>query len=98
MNMKSLEEIERILKNNKPELKSKFKVKKVGIFGSYIHGEQTKISDIDLLVELSEPIGWELIDLKEYLENILGVKVDVVTINALKPQLKDIILNEVVYA
>ena len=96
--MKSLEEIERILKNNKPELKSKFKVKKVGIFGSYIHGEQTKISDIDLLVELSEPIGWELIDLKEYLENILGVKVDVVTINALKPQLKDIILNEVVYA
>ncbi len=96
--MKTLEEIEGILKNHKPELKSKFKVIKVGIFGSYIHGEQTRISDVDLLVELSEPIGWEFIDLKEYLENILGVKVDVVTINALKPQLKDIILNEVVYA
>lgn len=96
--MKSLEEIEVILKNHKPELKSKFKVEKVGIFGSYIHGEQTKISDVDLLVKLTEPIGWEFIDLKEYLEKILGLKVDVVTINALKPQLKDIILNEVVYA
>ena len=98
MNMKSLEEIEKILKNHKPELKLKFKVEKVGIFGSYIHGEQTKISDIDLLVELSEPIGWEFIDLKEYLETILGISVDLVTVNALKPQLRDIILNEVVYA
>ena len=96
--MRTLKEIEKILKNHKPELKSKFKVEKVGIFGSYIHCKQTKISDVDLLVKLSEPIGWEFIDLKEYLEKILGVKVDVVTINALKPQLKDIILNEVVYA
>jgi len=96
--MKSLEEIEEILKNHKPELKSKFKVEKVGIFGSYIHGKQTKISDVDLLVKLSEPIGWEFIDLKEYLEKVLSVKVDVVTIKALKPQLKDLILNEVVYA
>jgi len=95
--MRTLKEIEKILKNHKPELKSKFKVEKVGIFGSYIHGKQTKISDVDLLVKLSEPIGWEFIDLKEYLEKVLSVKVDVVTINALKPQLKDLILNEVVY-
>jgi predicted nucleotidyltransferase len=96
--MKSLKEIQGILKSHKSKLKSKYKVVKVGIFGSYVHGKQTKISDIDLLVKLAEPIGWEFIDLKEYLEKILGVKVDVVTINALKPQLKDIILNEVVYA
>jgi predicted nucleotidyltransferase len=96
--MKSLKEIQGILKSHKSKLKSKFKVEKVGIFGSYVRGKQTKISDIDLLVKLTEPIGWEFIDLKEYLEKILGVKVDVVTINALKPQLKDIILNEVVYA
>lgn len=96
--MKTLEEIEKILKNNKSELKAKYKVKKIGIFGSFIRGEQTRISDVDLLIELIEPIGWEFIDLKEYLESILGVNVDLVTVNALKPQLKDIILNEVVYA
>ena len=95
--MKALEEIGKILKDNKSELKSKFKVKKIGMIGSYIRNEQTEVSDVDLLVELSEPIGWEFIDLKEYLETILGISVDLVTVNALKPQLRDIILNEVVY-
>ena len=98
INVKNLQEIEKILKEYKSELKQKFKVNRIGIFGSYIREEQTKLSDVDLLVELIEPIGWEFVDLKEFLEGILGVNVDLVTINALKPQLKDIILNEVVYA
>ena len=70
----------------KSELKQKFKVNRIGIFGSYIREEQTKLSDVDLLVELIEPIGWEFVDLKEFLEGILGVNVDLLTINALKPQ------------
>ena len=56
------------------------------------------MSDIDILVEFSEPVGWEFIDLKDFLEMILEIKVDLVTKNALKPQIRDRILNEVVYA
>ena len=57
----------------------------------------TEDSDVDLLVEFSEPVGWEFIDLYDYLEQILGMKVDLATPGALKPQLRDSILNEVVY-
>jgi len=96
--MKTKKEIEVILKKYKPILREKFKVEKIGIFGSYARGEESKHSDIDILVEFSSPIGWEFIDLKEFLEEILGRNVDLVTIQALKPQLKDIILKEVVYA
>ena len=95
--MKTFQEIENILKKYKSELKQKFKVNKIGIFGSYVRGKHTKLSDVDLLIELIEPIGWEFVDLKEFLEDVLGINVDLVTINALKPQLKDSILAEVVY-
>ena len=53
---------------------------------------------MDILVEFYAPIGWEFIDLKEFLEEILGREVDLVTVGALKPQLRDKILKEVVYA
>jgi len=94
----NLKDIEDILRKHKPVLQEKYKVKQIGVFGSYVHGEQSKISDIDILVQFSEPVGWEFLDLKEFLELILGTKVDLVTINALKPQIKDKILKEVVYA
>jgi uncharacterized protein len=96
--MRTKKEIDKILKKNKPMLKKKFNVEKIGIFGSYARGEETKQSDIDILVTFSSPIGWEFIDLKEYLESILGQKVDLVTIKALKTQLKKSILKEVEYA
>jgi len=96
--MKTREEIKEILKKYKPFLKKKFKVKNIGIFGSYVREEESEKSDIDILVEFYVPIGWEFIDLKEFLEKILGKKVDLVTVNALKPQLKDSILREVVFA
>ena len=81
-----------------PILKDRFKVKKIGNFGSYACGEETASSDIDILVELIEPLGWEFVELKEYLETLLGMDVDLVTRKALKPQLTDAILREVVYA
>jgi len=96
--MKTLKEVERTLEGYKSELKERFKVKKIGIFGSCVRGENTKTSDIDILVEFYEPIGWEYVDLQEFLEKILGSKVDIVTVKALKPMLKDAILKEVVYA
>lgn len=95
--MGKLIKIEEILKEYKPVLAEKFKVKSVGIFGSFVRGEEKNESDIDILVDFYEPIGWEFIDLKLFLEEILGSEVDLVTINALKPQLKDKILKEVVY-
>lgn len=96
--MKTKKDIERILAKNKPVLQKRFHVEKIGIFGSYARGNQTEDSDIDILVTFSSPIGWEFVDLKEYLEEILGKPIDLVTIPALKPRMKDTILQEVVYA
>ncbi len=95
--MSGLEDIEKILKNHKEILREKYFVKKIGVFGSYSRGEETPESDVDILVELFEPLGWEFFDLKEYLEEILSKKVDLGTVNAIRPQLREKILNEVVY-
>jgi len=95
--MSVLEDIEEILKKNKPYLKEKFFVKKIGVFGSFSRGEETPESDIDILIELFEPLGWEFFDLKEFLEEILSNKVDLVTENGIRPQMRDKILNEVIY-
>ena len=95
--MKTRKEIEETLKKYKPFLREKFKVKEIGIFGSYVRGEESDKSDVDVLVTFDETIGWEFIDLKDFLEEILGKAVDLVTVNALKPQLRDEILKEVVY-
>ncbi len=95
--MKARKDVEKTLKRYKPLLREKFKVKDIGIFGSYVRGEESEESDVDILVEFSGPIGWEFIDLKEFLEEILGKGVDLVTVKALKSQLRDKILKEVVY-
>ncbi len=83
------------MKTHKEILSIRFHLKDMGVFGSFARGEETPASDVDILVEFSEPIGWEFVELKEYLENILGRRVDLVTKNALKKQLKDEILDEV---
>jgi predicted nucleotidyltransferase len=95
--METKEEIKETLKRFKPILQEKFKVKKIGVFGSYVRGEESDESDVDILVEFSEPIGWEFIDLMEFLEKILGKKVHLATVRALKPQLREKILSGVVY-
>lgn len=95
--MKDLEEIKAKLSGQRSLLAEKFKVKEIGVFGSYGRGGQEEESDVDILVKFSEPIGWEFIDLQEYLEDILGLKVDLVTSNALRPSLREKILGEVTY-
>ncbi|MFC1484897.1 nucleotidyltransferase family protein [bacterium] len=97
--MYSFIEIIQILQENKKTL-AKYKVKKLGIFGSYVKGEQKEESDIDILVEF-EPDGKDLFNylrLQDYLETILNKKVDLIIKEAIKTQLKDVILNEVKYA
>ena len=96
--MRTLEEIQKILQSHKKELYKKFGVKRIGIFGSYSRGKQKETSDIDILVEFHRPIGFiKFIKLQEYLEGLLGVKVDLVTKKALKKQIRKQILQEVKY-
>ena len=94
--MISLDEIRDILQSHKEELRVKYHVKELGVFGSFARGEESNKSDIDILVDFDEPIGWEYIDLISYLESILGLKVDLVTPMALKRQIKNNILKELV--
>jgi uncharacterized protein len=95
--MQDVETIKRILSTQKAELKRKFKVKTIGVFGSYVRGEQKRKSDVDVLVEFEEPIGlFEFVDLENYLSDLLGVKVDLVSKKALKPHIGERILEEVV--
>lgn len=79
-------------------LKDAYKVKSIGVFGSMARGDYNQFSDIDILVEFSEPISmFRFIDLEEYLEKITDRKVDLVTKKALKPAISREILQEVVY-
>ena len=75
-----------------------YSVSKLGLFGSFVRGEATEDSDIDVLVELKEPTFDNYMDLKLYLEEQFRKKVDLVTVAALKPLLKPYIEQEVVYA
>lgn len=95
--MKSVIDVENKLKELKPILFQKYFVDKIGYFGSFSRNEQTKGSDIDILVSLVKPLGWEFFDLQEFLEKELDMEVDLVSDKALKEQLKQAILNSVKY-
>lgn len=95
--MIKLDEIKETLKVQKPILREKYKIKEIGIFGSYIRGEQSKSSDIDILVDYEEvPSLFELVELQDYLSDLLKVKVDLVMKSGLKPRIGRRILQEVV--
>ena len=95
--MLNVAQIRTVLLKHKAELKKKFKVKTIGVFGSYVRGEQKRQSDVDILVEFEEPIGlFEFMDLEFYLADLLGVKVDLVSKKALKPHIGEQILKEVI--
>ncbi len=89
-----------ILKKNESSIKKKYGVKKIGVFGSFARGEGKEGSDIDILVDFKN--GCKTFDnymeLKFFLEDLFGRSIDLVTMEALRPQLKDDILQEVVYA
>ena len=89
-----------ILKEREGEMRIKFHVSRIGVFGSFARGEGRKESDVDVLVEFEEGFKTfdNFMDLKYYLEDIFSRNVDLITVNALKPQLKDDILQDVIYA
>lgn len=95
--MKTVDEIKSILAQHKEELRDRYKVKEIGIFGSYIRGEQREKSDLDILVEFEEPIGLEFIELAEFLESILELKVDLVSKGAVKSNRWKYIEEDLIY-
>lgn len=90
-------EIENKLRKLKPVLVDRYHVRKIGYFGSYATGEQTEKSDLDLLVEFSQPIGWEFFSLERFLEVEFSLDIDLVTKDALKDRIKPSILKQVKY-
>jgi predicted nucleotidyltransferase len=91
-----LDEIKTVLRDHKPALKEKYHLNTIGIFGSYVRSEQADNSDLDILVDFTAPISlFEFIDMEEELSQLLRVKVELVSRDALKPHIGKRILNEV---
>ncbi len=87
----------KLITAQKPELIRKYHIRSLGIFGSYVRGEQTKKSDLDVLVEFSKtPTLFEFIGMKNDLSDLMGLKVDLVMKSALKKNIRPRILREVV--
>ncbi len=94
--MRNLEEIKRILAEHKEEIREKYGVIIMGVFGSYVRSEQKETSDIDILIEIEKPIGLKYFELWDHLEKLLGCEVDFVRMKLLREEIKDGILKEVV--
>lgn len=95
--MTGLSQMQKTLSSHKAEFLDRFHVKDLAVFGSYARNEQRNDSDVDILVEFSSPVGIEFIDLGNYLESILNLRVDLVSRNGIKPTYFDRIKGELKY-
>jgi len=96
--MKTLEEIRAILAQHRKELREKHGVRQVGIFGSYVRGEQKRGSDIDVIAEFEQVLSLlDLVGVEIYLSRILKAKVDLIPKEDIRPELRERILRETVY-
>lgn len=96
----NIETIKTRLKEQVAYLKQQYHIKKLGIFGSYVRGEETPNSDLDILVEFESGYRFGLLTfchLENYLSDVLGVEVDLVMKDSLKPKIGQQILSEVIY-
>ena len=96
--MTKIEKIKKILAEYKPMLSKEFKVKEIGLFGSYLRGEERPNSDLDIVVTFSQPVSLlDLVKLENYLTSLTGIKVDVVPKKDIRPELKKEILGQEIY-
>ncbi len=86
------------LNRNARTLKESYSVSRIGLFGSFVHGQANSDSDIDIVVDLAEPSFDHYMDLKFFLEDLFGRSVDLVLADTVKPRLKPVIKREVMYA
>ena len=94
-----LHRIVALLNKNHSRLQQKYKVNEMSIIGSYARGEQTETSDLDIMVDFREPIGWNVVDLRDELEELLGLPVDLILKDGIMQRKKiyDGILEDAVY-
>lgn len=95
--MKNLAEIKDKISLNRRALFSKYPIQSLAIFGSFSRKEQTESSDVDILVEFKENIGIKFIDLADELEQLLGLKVDLVSKKGIKEKYLRAIENDLIY-
>jgi uncharacterized protein len=95
--MRTLKDIESILKQSKPDLTQRYPIKSIAIFGSYARNEQSSDSDLDLLVEVNGKIGAKFVDLGDEIEQLMGMKVDLVSKNGIKEKYFNAIKDELIY-
>src|SRR4030042_7128985 len=98
--VRNIEEAKAVLKEHKTEVIQKYRVSEIGIFGSFVRGEQKKRSDIDIIVEFHHrniPGLLKFIEMERYLEKLLRKKVDLVRKGGIRPEIRKVILKEVVY-
>jgi hypothetical protein len=94
----TLSEIKRLLVLSKKELNEKFSVREIGLFGSYVRNEQKPISDLDVLVDFERPVSlMKIVALENFLNDMLGIKTDVVPKDDVRSELRNIIYEETVY-
>ena len=96
--MYTLEQILAILRAHKPELQRKYPVSKLGVFGSYARGEATANSDIDIAVEINGPMGLNFVTMADEIEELFGIKTDVVPLRAIKPNYLVTVQKDILYA
>ena len=92
--MKAIE----ILRNHEQEIKRRFAVRRIGLFGSFVRGEETKKSDIDILVEFEDPTFRNFMNLAFFLEDIFSRRVDLLTPEGISHRIRPYVEKEVVWA
>jgi predicted nucleotidyltransferase len=97
MRNKTTENVVRKIAEMQRELNERYTVKRIGVFGSCTRGDDSSESDLDVIVELAEPTFDNYMDLKFRLEEVFQRPVDLVMADTVKPRLKPIIEQEVVY-
>ena len=95
--MANFQSIRQTLTYLKPELVSKYHVRSLGLFGSVVRDDFTESSDIDILVDFTQPIGIEFIDLADFIEDQLNKKIDLVSRNGIKEKYFQAIEGELLY-
>jgi hypothetical protein len=97
MPRKTREEILNLLSQNKDQLESRFKVRRMALFGSYARGDQKPESDVDILVDIDPSVGLEFVTLAEQIEELLGLPVELVSKRAIKPNKLKYIEQDLIY-
>jgi len=95
---RNIGDITMTLRSLLPELRERWGVQRIGVFGSWVRGEQSSASDLDILVEFDKPTFDDYMETKFYLEEYLGVNVDLVLANTVKTRIEPQIEREAVYA